>query len=157
MFMPAGVIGFYRDHPSRRAATAVELPVGFPGNLDAPRPVWSCGCGPGGPCRFKKRWTRQHPHLSVERGDYISNQARALYGLCQREKRPNILYAGGAAEECVLLRPFGMHAMSSAGMRCILVSDMTFSYKLPLGDALDWIGERYELIDSAKLLELWNV
>lgn len=127
---PSECMGFYKDSPARKrmqdvkkvpVPKAVELP-------DPPCPVESKdgGCDDDPPSKFYKAWSRQHEAIAIDdEKDGISDNGQEVYSVLKERGIKNILIMGVHTNMCVLHRSFAIKPMTRAGMRCVLVRDLT--------------------------------
>jgi nicotinamidase-related amidase len=126
---PSECMEFYRDAPQRKRVLALPRvspprPLALP---DPPLPVDDSdgGCDDEKPAKPYKAWTRQHPVIPVEEGDFISDDGREVYSLLRRRGIKNLLVMGVHTNMCVLNRSFAIKQMTRWGVRCVLVRDLT--------------------------------
>jgi nicotinamidase-related amidase len=130
---PSDVLAFYAEYPQRAAMLAIPQrdepgETGFnPGS--PPAGGDNCECGPGLPCKPGAVWTRQHPDLGIEAGDFIAdgNNARELFNLCSERGIDTLVYVGVASNICVPHRAVGMLNMRRHGYRAYFVRDLVES------------------------------
>lgn len=82
----------------------------------------------GGPyhCNARVGPHRMHPRLTVEAQDLIGEGGRELWNLTQERGITHLVYIGYYTNVCLSHKPFGMYNMNNAGLRCLLVRDLTF-------------------------------
>lgn len=85
------------------------------------------GCEDTPQCRVFRAWTRQHPAISIEAGDAISDSGLEVYGLLRQRQIQTLLFVGVHTNFCILWRSFGIRQMSRWGVQCLLVRDLTDS------------------------------
>jgi len=130
VFAPSNTMGFYEDHPQRKAMHAIPLhPAPETIGFQAPRPPGPtdhCECGPDEPCARGGVWSRQHPGLKIEPGDLIGdcNNGSELLSLCRERGVDTLLYMGVASNMCVQYRSFGIRNMKNHRLRAIVVRDL---------------------------------
>ncbi len=126
---PSETLDFYADSPQRRRvllAPRVQLPQEKPAPDEPPLPIDDSdgGCTSDETLQYQA-WTRQHPAISVEEPDIISDSGREIYNYLAQEGITNIIYMGVHTNMCVLGRSFGIRRMSRLGFECLLVRDLT--------------------------------
>jgi nicotinamidase-related amidase len=124
---PSETMGFYQDAPQRKLMLALPK-VAMPAPLalaDPPLPVDDKGGGCDTPDKFYKAWTREHPGLRIDASDVISDNGEEIYSFLRQKGIVNLLVMGVHTNMCVLNRSFAIKKMTSLGMRCILVRDLT--------------------------------
>jgi nicotinamidase-related amidase len=126
---PSDCMDFYKDTPQRKAALAIPKvappkPLVLP---DPPLPIDDSdgGCDDDPPAKFFKAWTRQHPAVPVEEGDFVSDQGAEVYSILKSRGIRNLLVVGVHTNMCVLNRTFAIKQMTRWGIRCVLVRDLT--------------------------------
>jgi nicotinamidase-related amidase len=130
---PSDVLAFYAEYPQRAAMLAIprhDEPADRGFNPGAPPAGGdNCECGPSLPCKPGAVWTRQHPDLSIEAGDFIAdgNNARELFNLCSERDIDTLIYVGAASNICVCHRAVGMLNMRRHGYRTFFVRDLVES------------------------------
>jgi nicotinamidase-related amidase len=127
---PSDCMGYYKDSPARKrlldvkkvpVPKAVELP-------DPPCPVDASdgGCDDDPAPKQYRAWSRQHPAIVIdEERDGISDNGQEVYSFLKERGIKNILMMGVHTNMCVLHRTFAIKPMTRAGMRCVLVRDLT--------------------------------
>ena len=125
---PSETMDFYADGPQRRRMEAVK-PVEPPKVLEViepPLPIDDSDGGCDTPEKpWHRAWTRQSPRIRIGEADLISDSGPEIYGFLRAEGITTLIYMGVHTNMCVLGRPFGIRAMTRAGLRCILVRDLT--------------------------------
>ena len=124
---PSETMDFYRDAPQRRRMLAIA-PVAPPASLplpDPPLPIDDSrgGCDTGG--SFYKAWTREHPGLEIAPEDVVSDNGAEIYSFLRTRGISTLLVMGVHTNMCILNRSFAIKRMTSLGIRCILVRDLT--------------------------------
>lgn len=139
---PSGTMDFYADAPQRVAAQAMPYhaaPETFPINdwcyldpdTEAPLPIddsdGGCDkpCSNGEPCEERTAWTRQTPEITIEEGDFISDQGQEIFNIIQSREIKNIVVMGVHLNMCVLGRPFAIRQMANLNKNVVLMRDMT--------------------------------
>lgn len=133
---PSGVIDYYRDTPQRQRTLAIE-------KVDSPVPLqgWchlneekegklpiddsdgGCDCTPQ--CKTGSPWKRQHPAISIQGSDVITDDGQEVYSYLRQQGVKNLLFMGVHTNMCVLGRSFGIRQMTSLGFNTALVRDLT--------------------------------
>ncbi|GAA2760738.1 isochorismatase [Actinopolymorpha rutila] len=125
---PSETLDFYRGHPARRRVLDVR-PVEPPSGPAVPEPPLpiddSDGGSDTGETSWSPVWTRQHPAVTIEDGDAISDDGGEIYSLLQQEKRDLVLVAGVHTNMCVLRRSFGLRNLVRWGLSPVLLRDLT--------------------------------
>ena len=124
---PSEVMAFYQDAPQRKRILALAkidppAPLSLP---DPPLPIDDRGGGCDTPDQFYKAWTREHPGLRIDASDVISDRGTEIYSFLRDRNIRTLLVMGVHANMCVLNRTFGIKRMTSLGIHCILVRDLT--------------------------------
>ena len=129
VWAPSDVVGFYKDHPARKAMQAIPAhsapaPIRFE-PPPAP-PGDNCECGPDRPCKNAAVWTRQQPGLVIVDGDLIAdcNNLQELLNLCAERGIDTLIYMGVASNMCVCYRGMGMINARRNGFRLMFVADL---------------------------------
>ncbi len=130
---PSETMDFYRDAPQRKRILSVGMieppaPLSLP---DPPLPIDDSGGGCDTPGQFYKAWTREHPGLRIDTSDVISDSGPEIYSFLRNRDIRTLLVMGVHTNMCVLNRPFAIKRMTSLGIRCILVRDLTDSMYNP--------------------------
>ena len=124
---PSETMAFYQDAPQRKRMLAIP-PVTPPAPLalpDPPLPIDDKGGGCDTPDHFYKAWTREHPGLPIDAADMISDSGPEIYSFVRSRGIRTLLFMGVHANMCILNRAFAIKRMTSLGIRCILVRDLT--------------------------------
>lgn len=125
---PSETMEFYADYPQRRRiCDAPRLDPPQPRDLTSPRlPIDDSdgGCD-SGERPWYRAWTRQHPGISIEDADVISDNGAEIYSFLAQREITTLLIAGVHTNMCVLNRSFAIKQMTRWGMRCVLVRDLT--------------------------------
>jgi len=124
---PSETMSFYQDAPQRKRMLALPK-IEFPAPLalvDPPLPIDDKGGGCDTPDHFYKAWTREHPGLHIDASDVISDSGAEIYSFLRQRGIANLLVMGVHTNMCVLNRTFAIKKMTSLGIRCILVRDLT--------------------------------
>ena len=124
---PSETMAFYQDAPQRKRMLALPK-IEFPPALalaDPPLPIDDKGGGCDTPDHFYKAWTREHPGLHIDAADVISDSGTEIYSFLRQRGIGNLLVMGVHTNMCVLNRTFAIKKMTSLGIRCILVRDLT--------------------------------
>jgi nicotinamidase-related amidase len=127
---PSDCMDFYKDSPARRRMQ--EAPkVAMPKPQDIPDPALPCdstdgGCDDDPPPKSFKAWKRQHAAIHIDEGkDGISDNGQEIYSVLQQRGIKNLIIMGVHTNMCVLHRTFAIKPMTRAGVRCVLVRDLT--------------------------------
>jgi nicotinamidase-related amidase len=124
---PSETMAFYENAPQRQRMLA--LPKIEPPTLqalsDPPLPIDDKSGGCDTPDHFFKAWTREHPGLHVAASDVISDNGQEIYSFLRERDIRTLLVMGVHANMCILNRTFAIKKMTAAGIRCILVRDLT--------------------------------
>ena len=134
---PSETMDFYKDAPQRKRILAVAK-IDPPAPLDLPDPPLPIDDKSGGcdtPDQFYKAWTREHPGLRIDPSDVISDNGTEIYSFLRERGIRTLLVMGVHANMCVLNRTFAIKRMTSLGIRCILVRDLTDAMYNPAGSA----------------------
>ncbi len=120
----------YRDHwPAGTASQAAERPDWPPASFRARTGPYRRFAGRDEPGRQEwealKSSRRIHPAVAPLAGDSVVPDADALHRLCRERKLLFLFYAGFHTNSCVLLRDYGMWAMSQRGYATVLLRDAT--------------------------------
>jgi len=124
---PSETMAFYTDAPQRKVMLAIPrvdppAPLSLP---DPPLPIDDKDGGCDTPDHFYKAWTRENPGLTVAAADVISDDGAEIYSFLRRRDIHTLLFLGVHANMCILNRSFAIRRMTSLGMHCILVRDLT--------------------------------
>ena len=84
-----------------------------------------CMCGPGIVCRIHEGWDSMDPNLEIAAGDWIVGDPEELYAVYKTRGLTRLIYMGINTNLCVMNKPEGIAAMTSAGLKCILARDLT--------------------------------
>lgn len=76
-------------------------------------------------------WTRQHPAITIDRQDIISDAGDEIYSTFIHGGIMNVFMTGVHVNKCVLARSFGVRQMVMLGLNVILVRDLTDSLYNP--------------------------
>lgn len=66
-----------------------------------------------------------HPGLRIGPYDLMPDTQAEVYAYCLRHDLTHLIYVGFHTQVCLLGKPMGLKAMKEAGLRCVLVRDMT--------------------------------
>jgi len=124
---PSETMAFYQDAPQRKRILAipkVEPPVPL-SLVDPPLPIDDKRGGCDTPDQFYKAWTREHPGLRIDAADVVSDNGGEIYSFLRSKDIRTLLVMGVHANMCILNRSFAIKRMTSLGIRCILVRDLT--------------------------------
>ena len=124
---PSETMAFYQDAPQRKRILAIA-PIEPPAPLNLPDPPLPIDDKSGGcdtPDHFYKAWTREHPGIRIDASDVISDSGPEIYSFLRERGIGTLLVMGVHANMCVLNRAFAIKRMTSLGIHCILVRDLT--------------------------------
>jgi nicotinamidase-related amidase len=124
---PSETMAFYQDAPQRKrmlALAKVDPPTPL-SLLDPPLPIDDKTGGCDTPDQFFKAWTREHPGIRIDTSDVISDSGPEIYSFLRERDIRTLLVMGVHTNMCVLNRPFAIKRMTTLGIRCILVRDLT--------------------------------
>lgn len=132
VWAPSDVVGFYADHPARKAMQATPAhPAPATIEFDPPPAPKGdhCECGPDQPCPNARVWTRQQASLVIGERDLIAdcNNAQELFNLCAERGIDTLIYMGVASNMCVCYRSMGMINARRHGLRVLFVGDLVES------------------------------
>jgi nicotinamidase-related amidase len=124
---PSETMPFYENAPERKRILAIgrvdpPTPLSLP---DPPLPIDDKRGGCDTPDQFYKAWTREHPGLRIDPSDVISDNGAEIYSFLRERDIRTLLVMGVHANMCILNRSFAIKRMTSLGIRCILVRDLT--------------------------------
>ena len=130
---PSGTVDDYADTVFRRRIQnipRVEAPDPLP--LSAPPLPFSdfddgCESGEGS----YDPGTRQHPGITIAGNDVISDDGDEIYSFLRRRALRHLIIMGVHTNVCVMNRTFGIKQMTSLGVRCTLVRDLTDAWYNP--------------------------
>jgi nicotinamidase-related amidase len=124
---PSETMAFYRNAPERLRILAIPK-VAPPAPLTLPDPPLPIDDKRGG-CdtndQFYKAWTRENPGLRIDPSDVISDNGDEIYSFLRSRGIGTLLVMGVHTNMCVLNRSFAIKRMTSLGIHCILVRDLT--------------------------------
>ncbi|MCX7429139.1 MAG: isochorismatase [Planctomycetia bacterium] len=127
---PSNFMDFYTGTPYRlRAQLAPRAPL--PKLLDMPDPPLPVDSSDGGcddvpQCVYDGRsYVREHVGIEIAGFDAISDDGQEVYSLFQQLGIKNMLILGVHTNMCVIGRSFGIKQMTRAGVRVVLVRDLT--------------------------------
>ena len=72
-----------------------------------------------------RRYTRQHPGLTIVEPDGISDSGEEIYSFCRQQGIRHIALMGVHLNMCVLGRSFGIRQLTRLGFEVVLVRDLT--------------------------------
>ena len=128
---PGETMGFYADHPARKAAQAAPpaKPQGRrrPAIREGSFPINDSdgGCSDEHPCPMGLVWTREIATLEIKPIDGISDKGEEVYNLMRRKEVENVIVMGVHTNMCVLNRPYAIKALVNKGMNVALMRDLT--------------------------------
>lgn len=125
---PSETMEFYRDAPQRLAMLALPKTAPPPPveRSAPPLPIDDSagGCDTPGDTAYKA-WTRQHPGIEIAPGDLISDNGEEVYSALRARGITRLFLAGVHTNMCILNRSFAIRRMTSWGVRCVLLRDLT--------------------------------
>jgi len=131
IWAPTDVASQYVGTPQRERAIAlprISLPhftnFSCPFSVPTVRPD-RCMCGPGIVCHVHYGWDGMDPNLAIAPGDWIAGDPEELYSIYKQSGLTRLIYMGINTNLCVMNKPEGIAAMTSAGLKCILARDLT--------------------------------
>ena len=131
IWAPTDVASQYVGTPQRERAIALaRYPLPHIRNFSCPfsaptvRPD-KCMCGPGIACHVHYGWDAMDPNLVIASGDWIVGDPDELYSIYKQRGLTRLIYMGINTNLCVMNKPEGIAAMTSAGLKCILARDLT--------------------------------
>jgi hypothetical protein len=131
IWAPTDVASQYVGAPQRERAIALaRSPLPHIRNFSCPfsaptvRPG-ACMCGPGIVCHVHYGWDAMDPGLTIADADWIVGDQEELYSIYKQHGLTRLIYMGINTNLCVMNKPEGIAAMTSAGLPCILASDLT--------------------------------
>lgn len=133
---PSDTMTFYKDSPARKRLQDVKK-IPMPKPLDLPDPKCPVddsdgGCDDVSAPKSYKAWSRQHAAIPIdEERDGVSDNGHEIYSYLKEKGIGTILIMGVHTNMCVLHRSFAIKPMTRAGMRCVLVRDLTDSMYNP--------------------------
>jgi nicotinamidase-related amidase len=125
---PSDTMQFYASDPARMAALALPR-VPPPKSLSLPDPKLPIddsdgGCDTEGDTQYRA-WSRQHPAIRIEPGDFISDNGEEVYAVLKARAVETLFVAGVHTNMCILNRSFAIKQMTRWGVRCVLLRDLT--------------------------------
>jgi nicotinamidase-related amidase len=131
IWAPTDVVNYYAGTPQRERALALPslaLPhltnFSCPFSVPTVRPE-KCMCGPGIVCHIHYGWDKMDPNLVIGRSDWIVADPNELYSVYKHQGLTRLIYMGINTNLCVMNKPEGIAAMTTAGIKCILARDLT--------------------------------
>jgi nicotinamidase-related amidase len=126
---PSETMSYYANTPGRllaEQATKVNPPGAIVPTKEPRLPIDDTdgGCDTAGDKQYKA-WQRETPLLKIKPGDVISDDGHEIYSVLRGRGINTIFLMGVHANMCILNRSFGIRQMTTWGMRCILVRDLT--------------------------------
>lgn len=124
---PSETMDFYKDSPQRQRMlqlAKIDPPPAL--NLqDPPLPIDDKKGGCDTDDKFYKAWSREHPGLTIDDRDFVSDNGSEVYSLLRLRGIRTLLVMGVHTNMCILNRTFAIKNMTNWGVRCILVRDLT--------------------------------
>jgi hypothetical protein len=122
-------MAYYKDNPNRKEMLGIpkaSLPLAL--SLDSPKlPIDDAGGGCDTKDKMYIAWTREHPAITVEPGDLISEKGDEVYSALKLHGIETLLVAGVHTNMCILNRTFAIKQMTKWGVKTILLRDLTDS------------------------------
>jgi nicotinamidase-related amidase len=133
---PSGVTYHYADMPQRKrmqqaAKFEPRLPLEKWCHVDPQRepelPIdtTNSACDDAIPGAKVQKYSRQHPGLTINGWDGISDDGEEIYNYLRQEGLKNVVLMGVHTNMCVLGRPFGIRQMVKQGFNVVLARDLT--------------------------------
>lgn len=156
---PSDCMDFYKDHPSRKAATTAskaQAPMKFQWNyFDEKREAGlakrleegGCSCDTPEPCSPSvRKWKSQTPLIEINAKDVISADGQEVFNVLSSRGIDAVVLMGVHTNRCVLGRPFGIRQMvmlKEAGKlkSVFLCRDLTDSYHRDPGRHFEGLAE----------------
>ena len=133
---PSGTMGFYDDWPQRmRMINAPNVPKPSPPIApdllddfsDNPKPIEDEDeCDVDGEIDYNA-WTRQTSLIDIGEYDGISDRGNETYNFYKQQGIKNLIVMGVHTNYCILTRSFALKQMTTWGINCVLVRDLTDS------------------------------
>jgi nicotinamidase-related amidase len=125
---PSDTMNFYAKTPGRKLAE--NAPKVSPTNVvelqHPPLPIDDSDGGCDSPDDHEHQaWSRQTALLTIAPGDVISDRGEEIYNVLRQHGINTVFFMGVHANMCILNRTFGIRQLSTWGIRCILVRDLT--------------------------------
>jgi nicotinamidase-related amidase len=130
---PSDTMEFYNDTPQRKLArnapkSEPKVPLERWCKLDAGKegalPIDDSDGGCEELAKNYRAWKQQHPTLTIEAGDAITDSDEA-YHLMRHRGITNVVVLGVHTNMCVLGRPFAIRQLTKQGLNVVLVRDLT--------------------------------
>jgi nicotinamidase-related amidase len=133
---PSGTVDMYADTPFRKRvqqAKPAKPPFDVSGwcNRDEkrepelPLDVSKSPCDDPVPGAMVRKYTREHPALSMSGYDAVSDSGPEIYSFLVQEGVKNVAIMGVHTNMCILGRPFGIRQLVKLGFNVVLVRDLT--------------------------------
>jgi nicotinamidase-related amidase len=127
---PSECMGYYKDHPARRAVLAAPpVKPKEHKHADPPLPFAKesavTDTGDVEPKMPPYPWTRENKGIEIRGEDAISADGKEIYSLMKARGIKHLLFMGVHANYCVLHRSFGIKQMARWGVDVTLVRDLT--------------------------------
>ena len=126
---PSDTMKFYDGNPERKATLAIPkatLPQALA--LDSPKlPIDDSNGGCDTKDKMYIAWTREHPAITVEPGDLVSDRGDEVYSALKLRGIDTLLVAGVHVNMCILNRTFAIKQMTKWSVKTILLRDLTDS------------------------------
>ncbi|MDE2507874.1 MAG: cysteine hydrolase family protein [Planctomycetota bacterium] len=126
---PSETMAFYAETPQRlrmKQAPKVARPRAIEVE-EGPLPIDDSdgGCDDEKAVRPYAAWTRQHPAIVIGPDDGISDNGDEVYSFLRGHNISTVFMMGVHTNMCVLGRTFAIRSLTRAGLRCVLVRDLT--------------------------------
>jgi nicotinamidase-related amidase len=128
---PGETIGFYVDHPARKAVQAAPpakpLERRKPAIPAGPFPINDSdgGCSDEHPCCEGLAWTREIAALEIKPCDGITDNGDEVYNFMRQKGIDSVIMMGVHTNMCVLNRPYAIKAFVNKGLKVALMRDLT--------------------------------
>lgn len=133
---PSGVTYHYADMPQRKrlqqaAKSKPKIPLEAWCHVDPQREpelpvdVSKQPCDDSVVGAVVQKFSRQHPGLTINGWDGVSDNGEEIYNYLVQEKITNVVLMGVHTNMCVLGRPFGIRQMVKQGFNVVLARDLT--------------------------------
>jgi nicotinamidase-related amidase len=133
---PSGTVDIYADTPFRKRVQQAK-PAKPPFDVsawcnrdekrepDLPLDVSKSPCDDPVPGAMVRKYTREHPALSMSGYDAVSDTGPEIYSFLVQEGIKNVAIMGVHTNMCILGRPFGVRQLVKLGFNVVLVRDLT--------------------------------
>ena len=133
---PSDTMDYYKGTMARKRMqdfTRVE----FPKSLNIPDPPLPIddkdgGCDDATESKMYRAWSRQHPAIEIDEAvDGVSDNGQEVYNALRAKGVKTLFVMGVHTNMCVLHRGFAIKQMTRAGLKCVLIRDVTDSMYNP--------------------------